>query len=548
MNFVQRGLAKLALKMAGVSGTYSTADPALGKIFGTPTVSGMTVNEDSAMRISTAWSCIRILSETMGAMPWGMYESDGRGNSKPAPDHPLSELLSNSPNADMTSVEYREAKVTNLCQAGNTYSLIDRTGKRVTSLTPIRSCNVTPLLPDASNPEIRFKILDRGKYETYPRSEIWHVKGFGGDGYTGLSPLGAAREAMGTALAVESFGARFFSQGGKPSGIVTVPNFFKKEQREIARENLQQMMGGLGAAHQFALFEGGMKPEPWGDMPLDDMQFLLLRKFSIQEICRFYRIPPHMVADLDRATFSNIEHMSQEFVMFTLMPYFTRFESSVTKWLLPPGERGKFFLRFNFEGLLRADSAGRAAFLTQMVTNGVMNRNEARGKENLNRSDAPGMDEFTVQLAMAPISKLGPMADATIAAGNRAPVPVAAKAAEDQMSQAIEGVFNLLKTNSHEETGIGVKLPKHVGDDIRYIVDHPAVKALVASVHSSEARTKERFDQVQREVKGLVDAVEQSVRGNLERIARAANAPRKAIYDADGNVIGSEPVDNLELH
>jgi len=366
--------------------------------------SGKSVNPDSAMTLSTVWSCQRILSETIGALPVGVYQKDERGNSNRLPDHRLSLVLCNSPNANMTKVEFIESLVLNLCQTGNAYSLVERNKRgELESVVPIPSPLVTPKMD--KNHRVSYSINVNGVPKDFPQSNIWHVKGFGPSGLVGLSPIQAARNAMGMALSTEDFGATFFRQGGKPSGTVHIPNFLNKEQREIARENLQQMLGGAGNAHKFALFEGGMKPEPWGNMPLQDMEFLLLRKFNVQEICRFYRVPPHMVADLDKATFSNIEQQSQEFVQYTLMPYFTRIEASVAKWLLSVEDRTKgVYLRFNFEGLLRADSAARSAFYSTALQNGWMTRNEVRAKENMN-SD-PALDGYTVQANMMDIEAL----------------------------------------------------------------------------------------------------------------------------------------------
>jgi HK97 family phage portal protein len=385
----------------------------VARVFGDASTSaGKIVSETGALRISTAWACMRIISETIGSLPWHLYRREGEGDAQRVDDHELAALLV-SPNADQTSTEFREAKTLNLCQSGNAYSWIERAGERIVALVPLRSREVQPMRKLGSNTSLRiteggifYRINDRGQPEDVPRERIWHVKGFGNDGgLVGLSPIGAAREAMGAALAAEEFGNRFFSQGGVPAGTVSVPGWLTKEQREVARESLQRLMGGLGNAHKFAMFEGGMKPEAWGQVNFEDLQFILLRKFSVLEICRFYRVPPHMVADLDRATFSNIEHLSQEFVMFTLMPYLTRFEASVAKWLLRPRDRGRYFLRFNFEGLLRADSAGRAAFYASALQNGYMNRNEVRALENLNRVD--GLDKFTAQTNLVPVEDLG---------------------------------------------------------------------------------------------------------------------------------------------
>ena len=391
-----------------------------------PTASGKNVTEEASLRISTAWCCMRIISESIGALPWHIYSRDDEGNAERADEHELAEILLRSPNADMTSVEFREAVALNLAMHGNAYSYIERSmnAQRVLALFPLRSRDCRPMRKLGNNTPLRipegavfFRVSDRGQPEDLPREKIWHVKGFGNDGLIGLSPLGAAREAMGGALAAEEFANLFFAQGGMPSGTVSYPGWLTKEQRAVARDGLQALLGGLGAAHRFALFEGGVKPEAWNTLNMEDMQFIALRKFSVLEICRFFRIPPHLVADMDRATFSNIESQSQDFVQHALLPYLTRIEASVGKWLFSSRDRGQYFLRFNFEGLLRADSAGRAAFYASALQNGYMNRNEVRAKEKLNRVD--GLDEFTCQTNLAPVEDIGELQQPQRAAEQR---------------------------------------------------------------------------------------------------------------------------------
>jgi HK97 family phage portal protein len=372
---------------------------------GSSTFAGRTVDETSAMQISTVWACVRILSETIGSMPWAIYERDDKGNSEQV-DHPLASVLMDSPNADMTSVEFRESSVCNLALRGNCYSLRENDSRgEVASLFPIPACNVVPKRKD--NGDIVYEVADRGKKEVYPQEKIWHIKGFGSDGLMGFSPISYARQAMGSNLATEEFGARFFSQGAKPSMIASIPNWLSGDQRPIARENLQQMITGQGNAHRVALLEGGMTVTPV-TMPLEDAQFLGLRGFGVEEICRFYRMQPHMVASLARSTNNNIEHQGLEFVMYTLQPYLTRFESSVKKWLFKVEDRRRFYLRFNVEGLLRADGAARAALYSTMLQNGVYSRNEVRALENRNRVD--GLDDYTVQSNMTIVQLLEQLA------------------------------------------------------------------------------------------------------------------------------------------
>lgn len=415
------GMAVRMLKMAGYnnSETYSTMSPELMKWFGGPTASGKSVTTETVMGLTAMWGCSRIISESIGAIPYALYRKDPKNprNSVPADDHQLAQLLNYKPNRDMTRVEFKETIGANLCQSGNSYSFRDDLGGKPVSLYPLRSSLVQQKTKLGGNTKLNipegdifFSINDRGQWDDYPREKIWHVKGFGNDGRIGLSPVGVAREAFGAALAADEFGARFFGQGGKPSGVVSIPNWLSEDQRAIARENIQQMLGGVTNAHKFALFEGGMKPEPWGEMSLQDMQFLLLRRFNVQEIARIFRVPPHMLADLEKgASYASIEQMSSEFVMFTLLPYFTRIEASVSRWLLGPNEQD-FYLRFNYEGLLRADSAARATFYASALQNGWMNRNEVRALENRNTVD--GLDDYTVQVNMTPVDMLQSLAEA----------------------------------------------------------------------------------------------------------------------------------------
>ena len=404
-------------KTATASRTFTPVDAELSRILSSgATSSGKAVNEQTALSLATAWSCMRIITEAIGCLPWGIYQKDASGNAVEK-DHPLSAVLMGSPNQDQTPVEFKESIALALCGAGNAYNLKSALGNEVVSLMPVQSSamsvfrkrgsNTTLAVPDGTA-VFRMK-QEGGVTKDYTRADIWQIKGFGGNPLVGLSPVGVVREAVGFALAAEDFGARFFSQGGRPGGIVSVAGWLNDNQRSIARENLQQAMAGLDNAHRFLLFEGGMKPEPWGDLSLEDMAYIAVRKFSVNEMCRIWRVPPHMVAELQGgASFASVEQLSQEFVMFTLLPYLTRIESSVKRWLFNEQDRQRWFLRFRYEGLLRADSAARANFYASALQNGYMTRNEVRALENLNRVD--GLDEYTAQLNLAPVEMLGELA------------------------------------------------------------------------------------------------------------------------------------------
>jgi HK97 family phage portal protein len=521
---------------------------------GMSTKSGRTVNMDTALTISAAWGCMRVLTETIGALPWKVYQRDAKtGDSIERPDHWLAQLAQR-PNADQTAVEFKESQVLGLCREGNAYALTDRLGGRVLAAYPLSPSAVRPMRKKGTNTKLQlldgetfFRHTESGGVpKDYTRDEMWQIKGFGSDPLQGLSPVAAAREAMGVSLATEEFGARFFAQGGKPSGVATIPNFLTKEQRVIARENLQQMLGGMGNAHKFALFEGGITPTPWGDAALKDMEFLMLRQFSVLEVCRFYRVPPHMVADLSRATFSNIEQLSLEFVQFTLMPYFTRIESSVARWLLTPKDvEAGIYLRFNFEGLLRADSAGRSKFYTDALINGWMTRNEVRAKENLNRSAEDGMDDYTVQAQIISIDTMGEHATPSFPRGAPAPAdkpedklfnsPFERK---DDMNLTLNiggGVAGAADSASEQE-----RIDKAVKQAVAI-----ATQALRVDTALNEAALCKAVGETSQETIAAAERAIAQANATLLEMKRIAAMPRKIVFDDTGEPIGTEPVENL---
>jgi HK97 family phage portal protein len=539
-----RWRGKLARWLGGEKAAYATGltltSPELMRFFAPTSSSGKIVSEESVLALSTNWGCQRLLSETMGSLPVGVYERDARGNAKKTTDHAVADLLL-SPNADMTWTEFAETLILNLSGNGNGYSYAARTGAgEVTSLTPIRSRLVTPMRKRGSNTRLTleegavfYRIDDRGQPVDEPRERIWHVKLFGWDGLVGLSPIGAMREAAGFDLALSEFGGLFFSQGGKPSGTVSVPNWLTEDQREVARGNIQQMLGGLANAHRFALFEGGMKPEPWGEMPLKDMEYILLRKFGVQEICRFHRVPPHKVADLERATFSNIEHQGQEFVTDALMPYSTRIESSALKWLFRAKDRARFFIRFNFDAQLRGDSTARAALYQSLLQNGAMNRNEVRAKENLNWVE--GLDGYTVNSATVPVDRLDDIVDAQLAA--REPAAAAAPMTTDPTQPKASAPVS--------ETKFDIVLPEIFKKDLGIVVQHPEVKKLVEGLKQAEARTERRVHELEQSANARIDALAKKLEDGIAEVAKVGRMPRKPVYDERGEIIGSEVVETL---
>lgn len=409
--------------------SFTLADPdlnqKLGGFFGGGSVTGRAINDNTSVQVTAFFACLRLLAETMGAMPSGIFERQKDGNSEEV-DHPLAEVLIYQPNIDMNGVEYREMSTANVAARGNTYSLIDRRNDgNVLSLYPFQSSRVQVKRDSTTDYQKKFGIQDRGKTEWYPSDKIWHRHGFGFDGLVGLSPIQCAREAIGLALAGEEFNARLFGQGLMPSARVSIPQWLTEPQRKLAKEKLIEMNAGLQNMGKPMLLEGGMKVED-GLLTPDDAQFLQLRQFTVIEVCRVLGIKPHMVAALERATDNNIEKLSQEFVTYTMLPYLKRDEVAARR-LFKPADRNRFFYRYNFEGLLRADSAARALLYSILLQNGVYSRNEVRALENRNHVDDDAMDAYTVQSNMTMIDQLAQLVAARIAQQQAASVDTAPK-------------------------------------------------------------------------------------------------------------------------
>lgn len=528
---------KIAARLLGLkSKTYDTRSHEFASLFSAPSYTGKAVNENTAMQVSVAWACVRILAETIGSLPLAFYERDAKGNAVKVDYDQLSEVLIAMPNADMTSVEYREAKTTNLALRGNCYSLVDRSGSagRVSSLYPLLSQNVTPKRRDDGT--IYYEVREAGgKVETYPREKIWHVKGFGANGLEGYSPIAHARQALGMGLATEEFQARFFANGANPSWLITIPEWLDDAQREIAKKNVREIWQGLDNAHRAAILEGGMTATA-ATMPLQDAQFLELRGFTVQEVCRFYRIPPHMVMDLSRSTNNNIEHQGQEFVMFTLAPYLTRFEASMSRWLIPAKDRARIFARFNVEGLLRADAAGRAALYASGLQNGWLSRNEVRALENRNAASEAGMESFTAQSNLLPVEALFDDTRRNAAAAKPAPTASPEKALSttttNNVSLELPAELKHHLTQSVEVPGV-----LEVAVEARRANDHAAaaaqavqqqVGALMKAVGALQAKLAQQDDAVAAVAEGVTALIDYS------------KADRVLVIDEDGMPVRSK--------
>ncbi len=350
-------------------------------------ISGQTVNEFSALRVSAVYACVRILAESIAALPLHVYEYRDGGKER-VPKHPLYFLLHDAPNHEMTSFIFRETLMTHLLLYGNCYAQIIRNnGGGVIGLYPLLPNRMSVERDDDGEIIYRYtpttaeRQFDKSAQVTLRRTDVLHIPALGFNGLVGFSPIAMARNAIGVAIATEEFGAKFFENGARPSGILTHPGTIKNPDK--IRESWQSVYGGSENTGKVAILEEGMKYESIS-IPPDDAQFLDTRKFQLNEIARIFRVPPHMLADLERATFSNITHQSLEFVMYSLMPWIVRWEQGLCKALFLNSERGKYFVKFSVEGLLRGDYETRMRGYQLAIQNGIMSVNEVRELEDMN--------------------------------------------------------------------------------------------------------------------------------------------------------------------
>jgi HK97 family phage portal protein len=369
---------------------------------GAATFSGPSVNEDNAMRSSAVYACVRIISESIASLPLVLYRQNGRSKAK-ATDHSLYSVLHDLANPEMTALEWRELMISHALLRGNGYSEkeIDPFG-RVVALWPLRPDKMEGISRWYAGGQFEYLYrLPNNTLSVIPAYRIHHLKNLG-DGIVGYSPImQAGKQAIGLSLAAEEYGARFYSNGARPGLILRHPGKLTPPAYQRLQESFAAEHQGLSNAHRTKILEEGMDISTIG-IPNNEAQFLETRKFQVTEIARIFRVPPHLLADLDRATFSNIEHQSLEFVMHTLRPWLVRHEQAISRDLLGVEERKTLFPKYIVEGMLRGDTATRYAAYTTGINSGFITRNEAREHEDLNPID--GLDSPLLPLNMAPLT------------------------------------------------------------------------------------------------------------------------------------------------
>ena len=374
--------------------------------------SGKRVNERTAMQMTAVYACVRILSESIAGLSIHLYRYNEKGGKEKATEHPLYFLLHDETNKEMTSFAFRETLMTHLLLWGNAYAQIIRNGKgEVLGLYPLMPDRMTVDRDESGSIYYEYRVskddapTNKGSTVKLKPYNILHIPGLGFDGLVGYSPIAMAKNAIGMAIACEEYGSKFFANGANPSGVLEHPGILKDPEK--VRDSWQAAFGGSANANKTAVLEEGMKYTPISIAP-NEAQFLETRKFQLDEIARIFRVPPHMVGDLEKSSFSNIEQQSLEFVKYTLNPWVCRWEQSIMRSLLSDEEKKKYFVKFNVDGLLRGDYESRMNGYATARQNGWMSTNDIRELENLDRiSEEEGGDLYLVNGNMMKLKDAG---------------------------------------------------------------------------------------------------------------------------------------------
>jgi len=343
------------------------------------TEAGLAVTPDSAFRAATVFACVRVLSESVASLPCLLYAREGRERRR-AVERPLFRTLRYLPNPELTAFEFLDDSMLDLTLRGNAYARVARDGAGdVRALWPMRARDVTV---ERVGGRLRYRWTDDdGRFHIFLRDEILHVRGASKDGVTGLITTDEVREAIALAQIAEAFGARFFANDATSGVVLEFAGKLTDAARERLRKSFDESRKGK-KQHSTVVFEEGLKANKIQTTP-EDSQFLELRKFQVAEICRIFRVQPHLVMDLERSTNNNIEHQGIEFVEHSLRPWLVRWEQAIYRDLLTEAEQQIYFAEFLVDALLRGDQAARYAAYALGRQNGWLAPNEIRERENL---------------------------------------------------------------------------------------------------------------------------------------------------------------------
>lgn len=372
-----------------------TPEKLLALLEGGSAGSGVSVNTTKAMQYSAYASCIRVIAESVGMLPLFLYQQQGESRRK-ARQHPLYQVLNVRPNPYMTARQFWTMCGAHLAARGNFYAYKVYVGGKVAELIPFPMGAVKPKLrKDWSK---AYEVTLNGRPAVLTDKEVMHVHVFTLDGVSGLDPISYMREALGEGIASDQQASKQFANGSKLSGVLSTDGTLTDDAYQRIRDSWETTYGGSANAYKVAILEAGLKFWPV-TMTNEQAEFTALRKYKRSEMAGLFRVPPHKIGDLDKATFSNIEHQAQEFVSDCLMPYLTAIEASVLVSLLDERDRDSHFAKFNVNALLRGDMAARASFYHSLTQDGAISPNEIRELEDWNPRD--GGDIYLTPMNMA---------------------------------------------------------------------------------------------------------------------------------------------------
>lgn len=386
-----------------------TAQRLVDLIAGPAAASGTKVNEQTALGLAACWACVRIISETVGALPLHLYEDLQGGGRQKATSHPIYSLLHDNPNPWMTPLQFRETLTAHAVFRGNGFAEIERDARSMPiNLWPLRPDRMLHTEVSAAGTLLYYYQHSDGSVQQIPQRNLFHLRGLASDGLSGYSPLTIHRETLGMGLALQEHGARFFGQGARPGGVLKAKTRLSKDAADRLRDSWQSSHGGLSQSHRVAVLEEGIEWQQVG-MSQEDAQFLETKNFTEQDIARIFRVPQHKIGHMEQATFSNIEKQAIEFVTDTILPWCVRWEQQLDKDVVPPADRGRYYTKHVIDGLLRGDIATRYAAYEKARLGGWMNGDEIRELENQNPTTDGSGSIYWRPSNMEPAGTLAPV-------------------------------------------------------------------------------------------------------------------------------------------
>lgn len=368
---------------------------------------GEYVSDTTALSLSSAWACVNLLAGTIATLPLVLSRTKRDGSREAYSDHPLYRILHDSPNADQTASDFMEFTQAAIELRGNGYARKLRSGNRIIGLEPIAPGSEMARPKRLANGSIEYRWTKDGRSYIGTDEDVLHIRGFGGDPLGGMSTLEFARNTLGLARSIDRAAGKTFGNGIRPSGVLKFDKFLSPQNREIAETALLEKYTGAMNAGRPLILEGGAEWQQLSINP-EDAQMLESRAFSVEEVCRFFGVPPFMIGQTEKTSSwgTGLEQQILAFQKFTLRRRLKRIEQALMKQLLTPVERAEgVVIEFNLEGLLRADSQARATFYQSGLTNGWMTINEVRRLENMppvEGGDVPRMQSQNVPITQAP--------------------------------------------------------------------------------------------------------------------------------------------------